>query len=364
MQTFAIISPPNTITGGVEALHQLCDKLSAVPNVLAYMYYPGGKGTAWKHYGAIYNTRVTDAIPRTAHIVVPDWADTATYRPQTIGRIFVWWLACSVAFSCDRYTGCSHLFQSEYARAVLTAAGISGQFLTDYIRRDETSHPQGRAKKNLIAYNGSKSALEAALLKILDPSLPLVPIRNLSAPQVVQLLDECKIYLDLGAHPGRDRLPREAALSECIILTNRRGSAAFHADVPIDDAYKVDDLRLERIPGLLHQLLKNYHRHTTDFDPYRHWILSQERQFENEVLALVSVASTVPTAANTSQFTKQGLDDLRLAALRELGDLRAKSAKLAIDTEAITVRPPLKWLAIQNATRVARKLSAFRTRRR
>ena len=55
-----------------------------------------------------------------------------------------------------------------------------------------------------------------------------------------------QVYIDFGHHPGQDRLPREAAACGCLVVTGTRGSAGFHADVPLPPALKLahplDDL--------------------------------------------------------------------------------------------------------------------------
>ena len=62
---------------------------------------------------------------------------------------------------------------------------------------------------------------------------------KLSPEQVQAMLKKAKVYIDFGGHPGMDRIPREAALAGCIVVTNREGSAAFRQDVPIPSQYKI-----------------------------------------------------------------------------------------------------------------------------
>ena len=47
--------------------------------------------------------------------------------------------------------------------------------------------------------------------------------------------------LILVPHPGKDRMPREAALLGCCILTSTLGSADFFDDVPIMSEYKFEE---------------------------------------------------------------------------------------------------------------------------
>ncbi len=46
---------------------------------------------------------------------------------------------------------------------------------------------------------------------------------------------ECiKKMLDFGNHPGKDRLPREAAIPGCCIITGKCGSSGNNIDIIID----------------------------------------------------------------------------------------------------------------------------------
>ena len=43
-----------------------------------------------------------------------------------------------------------------------------------------------------------------------------VPLINLNNDEIINTLSKSKIYIDIGSHPGKDRLPREAALLEIV----------------------------------------------------------------------------------------------------------------------------------------------------
>jgi len=59
--------------------------------------------------------------------------------------------------------------------------------------------------------------------------------------EVIKLLQKAKVYIDFDYHPRKDRLPREAAILGCCVITRKRGSAKFFEDVPIPDEYKFED---------------------------------------------------------------------------------------------------------------------------
>ena len=57
--------------------------------------------------------------------------------------------------------------------------------------------------------------------------------------EVEDCLSQAKVYIDFGGHPGKDRIPREAALCGCCVVTGRRGAAGNDVEVPINQSYKL-----------------------------------------------------------------------------------------------------------------------------
>lgn len=103
--------------------------------------------------------------------------------------------------------------------------------------------------------------------------------------QMILNMQLAKIYIDFGHHPGMDRIPREAALCGCCIVTNRDGSVAYSEDVPIDDEYKFENVteQIDEIAALLESICENYNMHSTKFDDYRVFINAQKDQFKEDV---------------------------------------------------------------------------------
>ena len=61
--------------------------------------------------------------------------------------------------------------------------------------------------------------------------------------QVRELLEQAKVYIDFGEFPGRERLPREAILSGCVVITGKRGASANDVDIniPAEFKFSLDD---------------------------------------------------------------------------------------------------------------------------
>ncbi|MGB9794571.1 hypothetical protein [Caldisericum exile] len=60
--------------------------------------------------------------------------------------------------------------------------------------------------------------------------------------EVIETLQRVKVYVDFGNHSGKNRLPREAIILGCCLITGKRESTAFFEDVPIHDEYKFEDI--------------------------------------------------------------------------------------------------------------------------
>jgi hypothetical protein len=128
-----------------------------------------------------------------------------------------------------------HVFQSKYAQHMVTSSTSStilGLEVQDYTHDDIVLQGWSvETKKNRVAYNPRKDTVTPQLCAELN--IETVAITNMTPKEVIVALQDCKVYMDCGFHPGKDRLPREAASLGCVVVTNRCGSANFYEDVPI-----------------------------------------------------------------------------------------------------------------------------------
>ena len=98
--------------------------------------------------------------------------------------------------------------------------------------------------------------------------------------EVISLLKKTKVYIDFGNHPGKDRIPREAAILGCCVITNRKGSANYQKDIPIYQRYKVsENTDIPEIVDIIKDCLKNYKLRYKNFDNYRKVIKKEYKKF-------------------------------------------------------------------------------------
>ncbi len=322
------VCSPTAVTGGPELLHQLVHELRNIGRAAYITYYPFEEKlecpTPYRRYD-VPQAKLSDDLD--ALVIVPE---TATWiaRPLKKAKVMIWWLSVDYYFA---RTGDSkirdfiwhfyglvhphdfskrkiplffmkkyvHLAQSEYARLFLESIGIDSKLLTDYLSRDHINEERAmtlNSKRNVICYNPRKGNGRSSILIKKYPEFEFIPIQGLSAGGVCDLLESSKIYMDFGNHPGKDRMPREAAMAGCCIITGRRGSAANKVDVPIPDEYKLNDMDHEYLSGfgrLAQDIFENYEKHNVNFSNYRRLILGERGIFKRQVKEIFGMLTLI-----------------------------------------------------------------------
>jgi hypothetical protein len=182
-----------------------------------------------------------------------------------------------------------HLVQSEYAREHLIKKGVLGKILhlSDYLGLDyNLINFHTELRKPQILYNPLKAA-EATQKLINKTDFEWLKLEKLSNQQLVEKYKQSKIYIDFGNHPGKDRIPREAAIFGCVIVTNKKGSANNQVDIPIDEYYKLDENDTTLVIQRLREILDNYETHYQKQFSYRKNILKEEEIFGLQIENLV-----------------------------------------------------------------------------
>ena len=145
-------------------------------------------------------------------------------------------------------------------------------------------------RKNMVIFNPKKGGWR--LKKIIDETgneILWVPLENLTKEKMRLHMMLAKVYVDFGNHPGKDRIPREAAVSGCCVITGRRGAAAFEGDVPIPERYKIDDSKdvdVSLVRSLILDIFEHYEERTKEFDSYREMIRGEKEKFVMDVMRL------------------------------------------------------------------------------
>ncbi|GAA2002623.1 hypothetical protein [Microbacterium ulmi] len=184
-----------------------------------------------------------------------------------------------------------HLAQSQYAWAYLFAThNVLPRLVSDYIRPERTGSDPPIAPEDrgpTIAFNPLKGhALTSRVMKASPPAITWIPLEKMSPAGVGDALARSAVYLDLGQQPGRDRLPREAALRFAVSIVAQRGAGAFVEDTPIPSQHRVDPRRpdfLESTLSLIEDVFGAPRAHVDLQGPYREWVRTGQSVFVSEV---------------------------------------------------------------------------------
>lgn len=316
-----ILCPAGAISGGPEALHQLCGALRARGVAAAMVYYPAPPQHAvpppYRRYGATVSSGVADA--EESIIVIPEVMTSLVWRfPRA--RKAIWWLSVDNYFKWQHLNpGPSvlepqpdlvHLCQSHYAFDFLARRGaVPRLMLTDFLTTRVFWAAPAVERVPAVAFNPKKAPETTQRLIAAGSGRIWLPLEGLDKEALAEVLRQVRVYVDFGPHPGRDRIPREAALCGALVVTGRRGAAAFAADIPIPECFRLDEAEGDfdqRALGLIDELLRSdtaFLEASEEQAGYRAWIGSDREVFAHEVerfiaaLGLVSLHSGPPGGA-------------------------------------------------------------------
>jgi hypothetical protein len=314
-----VVCPAVAVTGGPELCHQLVHALNRIrPGSAAIVYEPFELPhlipRPFRRYDALL-ARVEDIKPGST-VVLPEVYGRFLGRFPGC-RILFWWMsvnnfhqaaagAAGAQIEAMRSTVHQHLYQSEYAHGFLACANLGpvhrlgDKLADDYLAA--LAKPPTTARSDLLVFNPAKGFARTeqifyTLTKSLRQAPQVIALKDKTRDEIRNILAQAKLYIDFGEHPGKDRLPREAAALGCCVLTNRRGAAANPVDVPIPEDCKINDRRHgweRRAAGKIHKLIDDYDRQRFRFDDYRQMIAAEPAQFDTDVAAVFSqVASCV-----------------------------------------------------------------------
>lgn len=320
-----IAAPGNFTSGGPELLHQLCAELvSNGYNAFMYYYIYKDKSDPVHPELKLYEVPYVFEIQEEENnlLIIPEIITQLVFKHKKI-RKAIWWLSVDFYYAAiedlKKRLGIKwyllnllgirrvykfqkslrnklfHMVQSKYAYDFVKSKNESNVFyLSDYLNDTYlSSEPEcyREQKKNQIAYNPTKGVKFTQALISAHPDLEWIPIKNMVRSEVVQLLRDTKVYIDFGNHPGKDRIPREAALSGCILVTGRDGSAANTDDVSISDELKIEAIpdNIQRIGDKIKDIFSNYNTYFDSLEDYRQKIFHEKKVFKEEVKSALKI---------------------------------------------------------------------------
>lgn len=339
-----VVAPAKLATGGPEILHSLAHHLKTNLNIPTFMYYlPKTKDPTPQEYKTSYTIEITNYIEDKKNniIIVPETIKFIKFlkRFKEIRKI-IYWLSVDFFYqsmfyktfqgfsmalinkintitikqfnkkflphfdiaskALSKYSNLNlskidllnvnlHLTQGIRIANHLKEKGLSNVVcIFDYINKDFLEEKFSISEKeNIVCYNPKKGFEFTSKIieycKKNNISLKFIPIIGLDRKGVISLLKRAKVYIDFSNFPGRERIPREAVMLGCCVITGKRGSAKYFEDVPIPEEYKFED-KYENIPNIIQKIqecLTNYENKLKDFELSREIIKNEPIRYIN-----------------------------------------------------------------------------------
>ena len=321
-KTVLVTCPGNATTAGPEAIHQLVSDLIRLGQPAAVVYFPFDQtfetAPAYRKYAvpvARYRDLAGDLI------VFPEIVTTYALKVRHADAA-IWWMSVN-NFTCVRYghpwrdkiryfkyflkglrpwggvaalKHLRHFAQSHYALDFLASQNVRAEMLSDPIPVYTTQQyldtlagklPQA-VRENRILFNPHKGAKITARLRAAYANWEFMPLVGYGREQLAEIFLGAKLYIDFGHHPGKDRLPREAAIHGCCVITGRYGSAGNAVDLPIPETYKLDEKRdgfVAEFGSRVRKILDDFNSCSRDFEDYRQIIANEQHVFDRQIVA-------------------------------------------------------------------------------
>ena len=185
-----------------------------------------------------------------------------------------------------------HFAQSYYAIDFLKKEGVSENkifYLSDYLDEEFISNSakyEKLKKKDIVLYNPKKGWEFTKNLIEQSHDIEWCALQNMTPAEMREKMGYSKVYIDFGNHPGKDRIPREAAVMGCCVITGQRGAAQNKKDVFIPDKYKFKDDKasIPFILKMIEECFANYEDQIRDFEEYRKKIRNEYNTFHQDVV--------------------------------------------------------------------------------
>lgn len=293
-------------TGGPENTHLIASTINRMCNrIIAKVIYvtahPGNTllypEIPFLECGSVADI---DDIP-TNFIIIPEIYPVSRVRDLIKCyncRYVIWWQ--SFVNACKQYAlsnldiaDAIHAFHSYYEYAMVRPHLTQNQrfiFLTDFLADEYTNIDMSQfihEKQPIVCFNGHKDHTTQKICQ--DANIPYIKIQDMDRTAVNDVLRKCQIYVDMGSHPGKDHMPREAAMYGCVVITNKSGSAAYPEDVPIQE--KV--VHEANLPALIHDVFKDYQSFLLKQNHYREVIQAEKTIAEDNVVQFLKLHNEI-----------------------------------------------------------------------
>lgn len=301
------ICPTVFASGGPEAIHQLAGKCKKMGIDVGIYYFNPNKEKLDDRLAAYGIKAITQIIDSSENIIIFPESTICEMQQIKYAVRVLWWLSVDNARMNEEDhdmlkndKSIIHFSQSFYStQFIKDKFGVEDDrifYVSDYLNTVYLNVPDDWVmaeidgdyslvdRERLVLFNPKKGFENTAML-IMNAvgDIKWQALNGMSPAQMRAVMQKAMIYIDFGNHPGMDRIPREAAVSGCCIITNKKGSAANSVDVPIANCYKKEPLEdgFHSIINQITEIMDDYANiYTNEFMEYTKKIREQFKEFE------------------------------------------------------------------------------------
>lgn len=300
------VCPAKLATGGTEGIHNLVQALK-MNGADAKILYTGKSDDPqpkqYKEYGCEYITEFPKDFD--GCVIFPEvFANCILDTQYEKCRVAVNWQGVDVYYwnNPERLHNlflyredAIHIANSEYAVDHLYKLGIDAVKISDCLNDAYFQDFDGEFERcNTVLYNPTPIKLTDFQKIVMarcstEYGIKFRPLIGYSQDELISIFRHSKLYIDFGVFSGRERLPREAVMCGCCILTSDKGTAGYYEDNAIPDQYKMNSI--DGAIKSIRTILSNYDQFKADFDYYRNALRRDKANYLDEVRHLYEILS-------------------------------------------------------------------------
>lgn len=290
------LCPSNIATGGTESIHNLIYHLNMVGADAKILYVGNAENPQpieYAKYKCNYLTELPDGFKGV--VIFPEIWGNRVLEPQYKDCIpAIHWQGVDVYDWCTpkdqrnlflQRKNVIHITNLEYGMDHLRKLGLTPIKVSDALNDDFFKPYKEESRSDIVLYNPTNVKLTQFQKDVMAVckarGIEFKPIQGYSRAELIDLMRHSKLYIDFGVFSGRERLPREAVMCGCCILTSKLGAAGYYRDNSIKDFYKMDNINTA-IEMILY-VLEYYDRCRLDFDETRRLLIRDKNNYLSEV---------------------------------------------------------------------------------
>lgn len=300
--TILMACPARVHAGGVESIHKFAQELNKVKGMDVKILYMGSNLNypqlpEYAEYGIDYTISFPEDY--TDVIIFPEiWANWVVEPKYKNCIKVVHWLGVDGYYWNNpvekhglylKQTDVLHLTQTDYATEHLLKNGVDKNkiaHITDVPNSLFYEDFEDKPRTDVVLYNPARMTEFQKILmrRATGVGITFRPLENLTREEMAQTMQESKLYIDFGVFPGKERIPREAALSGCCVITSKLGCAKYYNDVSLDDKWKFDTVgeNIPKIIDTMKYILQNYDTCKAEFSSYRDAIIKDRENLPKD----------------------------------------------------------------------------------